>query len=54
MTKMLNTKFGLVSTTEARCLGELDRWLKKKRKNERKSEQPHLVEKKEISYEKRN
>lgn len=52
MTKMLNTKFGLVSTTEARCLGELDRWLRKKRKNERERKQSHLVKKRENSYEK--
>lgn len=35
MAKMLKTKFGLVSLTEARCLGDLDRWLKRKRKRER-------------------
>lgn len=28
MAKMINSKFGLVSRTEARCLGELERELK--------------------------
>lgn len=36
MAKMMKTKFGLVSPTEARCLGDLDRWLKAKKRRERK------------------
>lgn len=35
MARMIKTKFGLVSSTEARCLGDLDRWLKAKKRRER-------------------
>lgn len=37
MTRMIKTKFGLVSSTEARCLGDLDRWLKAKKRRERQA-----------------
>lgn len=37
MAKMLKTKFGLVSPTEAQCLGDLDHWLKAKRRREQKA-----------------
>lgn len=42
MGQMVNTKFGLVSRTEARCLGELERqlkdgrWKRKKPQRQRK------------------
>lgn len=37
MAKMMKTKFGLVSPTEAQCLGDLDRWLKAKKRREQKA-----------------
>ncbi|MCU0199885.1 hypothetical protein [Levilactobacillus brevis] len=39
---MINTKFGLVSSTEARCLGDLDRWLKAKKRREREDKKKPL------------
>ncbi|WP_157128261.1 hypothetical protein [Levilactobacillus brevis] len=40
MAQMVNTKFGLVSRTEARCLGELERQLKDGRWQRKKPQQP--------------
>lgn len=42
MTRMIKTKFGLVSSTEARCLGDLDRWLKAKKRRERQNKKKPL------------
>lgn len=39
MARMIKTKFGLVSSTEARCLGDLERWLTDKKKRERRAKQ---------------
>lgn len=39
MARMIKTKFGLVSSTEARCLGDLERWLTDKNKRERRAKQ---------------
>lgn len=38
MARMIKTKFGYVSRTEAKCLDDLDRWLKKKKYRDRKTE----------------
>ncbi|KIR08696.1 hypothetical protein RA16_06890 [Levilactobacillus brevis] len=46
MGQMVNTKFGLVSCTEARCLGELERQLKDgqwKRKNPQQPVKPRIT-----------
>ncbi|WP_159074736.1 hypothetical protein [Levilactobacillus brevis] len=37
MGQMVNSKFGLVSRTEARCLGDLERQLKAKKRRERQT-----------------
>ncbi|MCZ2120142.1 hypothetical protein [Levilactobacillus brevis] len=34
MTRMIHNKFGCVSPTENRCLGDLERWLKAKKRRE--------------------
>ena len=41
MGQMVNTKFGLVSHTEACCLGELERQLKDGRWQRKKPQRPH-------------
>ncbi|WP_338757144.1 hypothetical protein [Levilactobacillus brevis] len=41
MAKMMKTKFGLVSSTEARCLGDLERQLKDGRWQRKKPQRPH-------------
>ncbi|MFW2884804.1 hypothetical protein ACN50C_10375 [Levilactobacillus brevis] len=41
MGQMVNTKFGLVSRTEARCLGELESQLKDGRWQREKPQRPH-------------
>lgn len=41
MGQMVNTKFGLVSRTEARCLGDLERQLKDGQWKRKRSERPH-------------
>lgn len=41
MGQMVNTKFGLVSHTEARCLGELERQLKDGRWQRKNPQRPH-------------
>lgn len=41
MGQMVNTKFGLVSRTEARCLGDLERQLKDGRWQRKKPQRPH-------------
>lgn len=38
MARMNNNKFGCVSATENQCLGDLERWLKEKRKQKRRFE----------------
>ena len=40
MSQMVNTRFDLVSRTEARCLGELERQLKDGRWKRKKPQQP--------------
>lgn len=41
MGQMVNTKFDLVSHTEARCLGDLERQLKDGRWQRKKPQRPH-------------
>ncbi|MHA6972613.1 hypothetical protein [Levilactobacillus brevis] len=41
MGQMVNTKFELVSRTEARCLGDLERQLKDGRWQRKKPQRPH-------------
>lgn len=41
MGQMVNTKFGLVSRTEARCLGDLERQLKDGRWQRKRPQRPH-------------
>ncbi|ODP94829.1 hypothetical protein [Levilactobacillus brevis] len=40
MGQMVNTKFGLVSRTEARCLGDLERQLKDGRWQRKRPQRP--------------
>lgn len=41
MARMIKTKFGLVSPTEARCLDDLERQLKDGRWQRKKPQRPH-------------